>query len=87
MKLYEAIAQNSALVKRIESGYYASPEQNRILSDAYEDRVERIAAILPSGGGFDSGTKLVFADDSRIVFETEFHHMNDGGFYDGWNIS
>lgn len=84
MKLYQAIAQNTALLARIESGYYASPEQKRMLSDACEDRTERITAILPSGSGFDAGTKLVFADDSRIVFETEFHHMNDGGFYDGW---
>lgn len=40
---------------------------------------------LPSGSGFDCGTKL---DDSsttnKLVFTTACHHMNDAGMYDGW---
>jgi hypothetical protein len=42
--------------------------------------------ILPSGSGLDSGTKID-ADAStrnRIVLWTAYHHMNDGGMYDGW---
>jgi hypothetical protein len=42
-------------------------------------------AHLPSGAGFDRGTKI--SSDStpeKLIFETAFHHMNDGGFYDGW---
>ncbi len=39
---------------------------------------------LPSGSGFDSGTKLESADESRVIFQTSFHHMNDSGMYCGW---
>lgn len=40
---------------------------------------------MPSGSGFDVGTKID-EDKSRpdrLVFDTEFHHMNEAG-YDGW---
>lgn len=42
--------------------------------------------LLPSGAGFDNGTKIDFENSStnKLVFETAFHHMNDVGYYDGW---
>ena len=51
---------------------------------------ERIEALvkehLPSGAGFDHGTSLDLdaSTGEKLVFNTAFHHMNDGGFYDGW---
>ncbi len=41
---------------------------------------------LPSGSGFDNGTKidLVKSDGNKLVLETSFHHMNSDGYYDGW---
>ena len=72
MKLYEAIAQNSRL---LTIDHFA---------DSANERLSRIVALLPSGSGFDAGTKLESADDSRIVFSTSFHHMDENGFYDGW---
>jgi hypothetical protein len=40
---------------------------------------------LPNGSGFDAGVKL---DDTstpeKLIFRADFHHLNDGGFYDGW---
>lgn len=41
---------------------------------------------LPHGAGFDSGTELddMESTSERLVFRTAFHHMNEGGFYDGW---
>lgn len=42
--------------------------------------------FLPRGSGVDSGT-LIDLDAStqcRLVFTTSYHHMNDGGYYDGW---
>ncbi len=51
--------------------------------------MESISAFMknaPSGSGFDSGTKLDEAksNQNKLVFTTSFHHMNEGGFYDGW---
>jgi len=47
---------------------------------------ERIDDYFPHGSGFDNGTKidLEASNDDKLVFTTAFHHMNDGGMYDGW---
>lgn len=41
---------------------------------------------MPSGSGFDNGTKLdVDASNAdKLVFTTAYHHMDEGGGYDGW---
>lgn len=42
--------------------------------------------ILPSGSGIDCGT-TISEDESKpgkIVLLLSYHHMNDGGYYDGW---
>ena len=44
---------------------------------------------FPHGSGFDCGTKFDIDDNlkfdgSKLVFTTEFHHMNEDGYYDGW---
>jgi hypothetical protein len=45
-------------------------------------------SFMPSGSGIDCGTKLdidaSLRDPSRLVFTFSFHHMNEGGMYDGW---
>lgn len=49
------------------------------------DRILR--DYMPSGSGFDVGTTLEEDEcrrGARLVFTTEFHHMNEMGFYDGW---
>ena len=45
-----------------------------------------VANLMPSGSGFDAGTKLDEASShaDKLVFTTGFHHMNDAGMYDGW---
>jgi hypothetical protein len=45
-----------------------------------------VAKHMPSGSGFDEGTKLVLDDSSpdQLVFKTSFHHMNNNGMYSGW---
>ena len=52
----------------------------------HEDRIEELAKELPSGSGFDSGTKVDLDRSSGevIVLTTAYHHMNENGFYDGW---
>ncbi len=46
-----------------------------------------VAEHCPSGAGFDNGTKLDLdrSTGEKLVFDTSFHHMNDGGYYDGWS--
>lgn len=42
--------------------------------------------FLPSGSGFDSGTKIDLdaSHAEKLVFHTSYHHMDDVGYYDGW---
>lgn len=60
----------------------------RILNlQKHEDRLdELVREYLPSGSGFDNGTKLNYdrSTPDKLVFETSFHHMNNHGGYDGW---
>jgi len=57
--------------------------------------ITRLLDLLPSGSGWDCGTKLdekatilveVWGTPrcQRIVLYGEFHHMNKNGFYDDW---
>lgn len=58
--------------------------------------LSQIMMRAPSGGGIDCGTRLIPFDydgdrydtteykGGPIKFFVEFHHMNDGGYYDGW---
>lgn len=54
------------------------------------DRHERALHVLcrdylPRGSGFDNGTTLMEGSKpNRLVFITAYHHMNEGGYYDGW---
>lgn len=56
----------------------------------FEKHSDRIAYLvkehMPSGSGFDAGTHLDFVQShaERLVFNTSFHHMDDGGGYCGW---
>lgn len=51
---------------------------------------ERIQALvrehMPSGAGFDCGTKVDIDESSadKLIFTTGFHHMDENGCYDGW---
>jgi hypothetical protein len=42
--------------------------------------------LLPSGSGFDNGTKLdrERSHAEKLVLTTAFHHMDEGGGYAGW---
>ena len=51
-----------------------------------EGILELVKEFLPSGSGFDSGTKIDFdrSKPERLVFTTAFHHMDENGYYSGW---
>ena len=50
---------------------------------------EKIRALMdsaPSGSGIDNGVQLLEDEshDNRLVFQCDFHHMDESGFYSGW---
>lgn len=74
MKLYKAIAQNAHLLA----------SDNALVQEYADLRQKRIVYALPSGSGFDAGTKIESADAKSIVISTSFHCMDENGCYDGW---
>lgn len=80
-ELYSAIARAlDAYLRCIETG-------NAEWEDKHENAITQLVyQHLPSGSGFDSGTKLDFetSKPNRLVFWTAFHHMDENGMYDGW---
>jgi hypothetical protein len=77
--LYQVIAEH--LIARencIKSG-------NAEWKARWESAIEGINGMLPSGHGFDAGSKIMLvSDDNEIAIKTSFHHMDEAGFYDGW---
>lgn len=57
--------------------------------DRWNDVLDRIEKkYLPSGSGFDNGTKIDRGSWSRkdgsFVLLVDFHHMSEHGYYTGW---
>lgn len=54
--------------------------------DKHGERLKALVDRLPSGAGWDLGTVLQedLSGPRKLVFTGSYHHMNDGGYYDGW---
>ena len=56
------------------------------MRDKWESLLSDMEAELPSGSGFDNGTKIAWneSEHGKVVLYTSFHHMDENGGYDGW---
>lgn len=79
-KLYKLIAQ--AVAARINC---LTNDQTDVVKN-WEQTLENYEQHLPSGSGFDAGTQLDLARSTpdKLVLTTDYHHMNEVGYYDGW---
>ncbi len=50
--------------------------------------LELVKEFMPSGSGIDSGTEMDLdaSNPDKLVFTFGYHHMNEGGYYDGWTF-
>jgi hypothetical protein len=82
--LYQAIARQLATIERCKSP--SANDSQRSCIDMHEERLDAMLKPLPSGSGIDAGTKLLAHEckSNKLVFQADFHHMNDVGMYDGW---
>jgi len=78
LPLYQLIALAGNALRR------ATNNGNEEWQQAWQELLEQCEELLPSGSGFDAGTKIEHASDSKIVLRTSYHHMNESGYYDGW---
>jgi len=81
VKVYEQLAQS--LQARINCERSGNTEWHVRHSEAIESACKE---YLPSGSGFDCGTRFDFdkSTPNRLVLNTDFHHMDEHGGYDGW---
>ena len=82
MKLYQRIA--SAMKARENS----LKNNNETWFDKHTETIEKaIKDNFPHGSGFDGNTWLDFelSNPQKLVFFSEYHHMNENGYYDGWS--
>lgn len=83
MPVYEALAHTiEARLNCIKSGN----DEWRVRHS--ETILQIVENCLPSGSGIDCGTQidLDLSTPESLVFDVQYHHMNDGGYYDGWTV-
>lgn len=81
MKLYQRLAQYVDAMHRAQT--YGNQEWKQ---KHKEELLRMVANYLPSGSGFDNGSKLDLdtSEPDCLVINTSFHHMNENGYYTGW---
>lgn len=79
MKLFEKIALTGLAHKN------CAATNNIDWVDKHEDTLQNIEkTLLPSGSGFDAGTKISSVDYEKLVLESSYHLMDTHGNYCGW---
>lgn len=58
-------------------------QTNEHFADQSEERLKRLEEYLPHGSSICKVNRAS-STDAKLVIETSYHHMNDGGRYDGW---
>jgi len=80
MKIYQHIATRlAAIINCVEA-------QNKEWEEKHRAFLNNSLISSPSGSGIDSGTKFDWdgSEPNSLRFFTAFHHMDEGGGYDGW---
>ena len=85
--LYREIASIVDARRRVLERFKATGIDDGNWFDKHSQALEYIERnLLPSGSGIDSGTTIDLdaSHGDKLVLKTSYHHMNDGGYYDGW---
>lgn len=80
MKLYEQMARTMVAWKNCIQANNIEWKNN------HAQTMVTLMDLLPHGSGIDSSwnTDVEKCGDDRLEFYCAFHHMNEGGYYDGW---
>ena len=72
-----------AIASRLQAWENCQYPWRRIHTEKIEELVKE---FLPSGAGCDNGTQFDFCKSTpeRLILYVDFHHMSEGGMYDGW---
>jgi len=92
-RVYPAFKTVAQVAREMDDWARRLPDEDHPWFDVPRGILKWIADdLLPSGSGVDCGTKWLDPLDNTLpkrygtspVFFFEYHHMNDGGYYDGW---
>ena len=74
MKNFEALSQ------------IASHNKKHGCTTLMKNKLKRLMNDAPHGSGIDNCIlfELDDSNDSKLVFNLSYHHMNEVGYYDGW---
>jgi hypothetical protein len=55
-------------------------------ASSWEDRLEKMQKLLPSGSGYDTRALIDMIDikPNRFIITGDYHRMDDNGSYNGW---
>ena len=90
IQVYQEIAR---ILNAMENCRKIKKDSNETLYNEtywYDRHAEKVDYIiknyLPHGSGIDSKTEIDFekSNDDKIVINSEYHCMNENGYYDGW---
>lgn len=59
---------------------------NKEWQPQWEEVIDTLVDMLPSGSGIDRGVKIDFdkSTGEKLVFNFGYHHMDENGYYCGW---
>ncbi|WKV22115.1 hypothetical protein Phage2-1_00115 [Achromobacter phage 2-1] len=83
--LYQVMAMRLIAYNNRLAGSNGNPNDEWL--NKHAERMKGLTKELaPSGSGFNSGTQFQLHDSrpDRLVFVTNFQHMSDHGYYEGW---
>ena len=76
----------SELSSAIQAYKNCEASKNEEWRHKHMETIDMLCQLLPSGSGIDSGTKLNLdaSHYEKLVFDADYHHMDENGYYDGW---
>lgn len=82
LKIYQILGvANQARINCISA-------KNDVWREKWEDKINTIVNnYLPHGSGIDGKLEFNFekSTQDKLIIDSEFHFMNENGFYDGWS--
>lgn len=85
--LYQVIASLWNQINNLTLNTSIEAIRQAVYLEQVKDRLAQVVKdFMPSGAGIDNGTSFINEEShaTKLVFYTQFHHMNENGFYDGW---
>jgi len=80
IKRVVAIATAVGCLKRCQDS------NNSEWAEKHANAILELMESAPSGSGIDAGTRLLAeSTEEHLQFAVDYHHMDDGGCYDGWS--